>query len=390
MRNVVLLAYPFRLFFVLAGVYGALLTLLWIGMLFWGWSTPTAINPLRWHAHEMLFGLVPAVIAGFLLTAICNWTGCQPLNHGRLLALALVWLAGRLVPWCPTALPPLVYAVVDMLFLLILAAYVAYIVLSTGNRRNLIMAVVLILFAAANALIHLDLMAVLPGKALLGEELAIYLTLLLMVIIGGRIIPNFTANWLGQTGGPRDRIRQWPMINLLAIGTTILLLPAAWLKMPQLTAVIALAAALTNTIRLSGWGWRYCLREPLLWILHLGYAWIIVALLLKGLSPWVAGINQAVWIHAAGVGAMGTLILGVMTRVALGHTGRAMTLPKGAVVIYALITFAALLRLLSALGWAGYQEPLILSAVSFSLAFALFTLLYWPILSRPRADGRPG
>ena len=389
MKNAVLLAYPFRVFFLLGGLYGSILALLWIGMLFWGWSAPALVNPLRWHAHEMLFGLVPAIVAGFLLTAICAWTGCQPIRNGRLLALALLWLAGRVAPWVPGC-PPFVYLAIDLLFLAALTVYVAYIVLSTNNRRNTVMAVVMAFYLGANALFHLDLTGIWPGMARSGELMAIYIILLLMVIIGGRITPAFTANWLERTGGQRNWVRQWPVINVLAILFTALLIPVAWLGITDLLAVFALAAALFNGIRLAGWGGQHCLREPLFWILHLGYAWIVAALLLKGLSYWVPGISQVLWIHAAGVGAMGTLILGVMTRVALGHTGRPMVLPSGAVWIYILITASAVLRLLSTFGWAGYQWPLTLSAVLFSLAFAWFTVLYWPILSQPRADGKPG
>ncbi len=389
MKSPTLLAYPFRVFFLLTGVYGTVLALLWIGMLFWGWPAPEAVGALRWHAHEMLFGLVPAAIAGFLLTAICNWTGCPPLRNGWLLALAVLWLAGRLAPWWPGT-TALTWMVIDLLFLLAMTGYVARVILTTHNHRNLVMVAVLALLLIANLMTHLANLGTLPGGAALGETTAIHVMLLLMVVIGGRITPLFTANWLERHGCDRSLVQTRPRLDTAAIVATALLIPSGWLGDPVFAAGIALAAGLLNILRLSGWGTRYCLREPLLWILHLGYAWIAVALLLRGLTPWMAGLTTSLWVHAAGVGAMGTLIIGVMSRVALGHTGRPLILPRGTVVSFALITLAAIARLLTASGRVPYLEGMVFSAIAFSAAFLIFTVLYWPVLCRPRVDGKPG
>jgi len=389
MKHGALLAYPFRLFFVLVGLYGVLLAPLWLGMLLWGWPTPN-LDALRWHVHEMLFGLVAAAIAGFLLTAMCNWVRCKPLQGGRLLALGLLWLAGRLVLWIP-GLPPLLPMAIDLSFLLALALYAGAVIIGSGNRRNLIMVLILVLLFAANLLIHLDLIGILPGLARHGEIFAINLVVVLMVVVAGRITPAFTANWLERQGGGRDRVRQHAAVDRAAIAATVLMIPAdAFIALPWLGSVVALLAALLHGVRLVGWGGWHCVREPLLWVLHLSYGWIVLALLLKGVTPWLTGISPMLWIHTAGVGAMGTLILGVMTRVSLGHTGRPLVLPRGAIVIYVLISVAAVARLLSALGWLGYREPLVVSGVAFSAAFAVFLLLYGRILWVPRMDGRPG
>ena len=389
MNRCTLLAYPFRLFFVLVGLYGALLAPLWLGMLLWGWPTPY-LDPLRWHVHEMLFGLVAAAIAGFLLTAMCNWVGCKPLQGGRLLALGLLWLAGRLTPWLP-GLPPLVPMAVDLSFLLALTLYVGVVIIGSGNRRNRVMVLVLALLFGANLLIHLGLTEIVPGLARHGEIFAINLVLLLMVVVAGRITPSFTANWLERHGGRRDWVKQHSAVDMAAIAATALMIPAdALVGLPWLGGVVALLAAILHGVRLAGWAGRRCMREPLLWVLHLSYGWIVLALLLKGLAPWLTGISPVLWIHTAGVGAMGTLILGVMTRVSLGHTGRPLILPRGAVVIYLLITVAAVARLLSAMGWFGYREPLVVAGVAFSAAYAVFLLLYGRILWSPRVDGRPG
>ncbi|MCK9468646.1 MAG: NnrS family protein [Porticoccaceae bacterium] len=389
MKHGALLAYPFRLFFVLVGLYGVLFSPLWLGMLLWGWPTPD-LDPLRWHVHEMLFGLVAAAIAGFLLTAMCNWVSCKPLQGGRLLALGLLWLAGRLVWWMP-GLPPLLPMAVDVSFLLALTLYAGAVIIGSGNRRNLILVLILALLFTANLLIHLDLIGVVPGLARHGEIFAINLVVVLMVVVAGRITPAFTANWLERQGGGRDRVRQHAAVDRAAIAATALMIPAdAFTTLPWLGSVVALLAALLHGVRLVGWGGWHCVREPLLWVLHLSYGWIVLALLLKGVTPWLSGISSVLWIHAAGVGAMGTLILGVMTRVSLGHTGRPLVLPRGAIVIYVLISVAAVARLLSALGWLGYREPLVISGVAFSAAFAVFLLLYGRILWVPRVDGRPG
>src|SRR5690606_32861869 len=258
-----------------------------------------------------------------------------------LLALALAWLLGRLAPWWP-GVPPLAMACLDLAFWLGLACYVARVIIAAGNRRNALMVVVMALLFGVNLLIQLDFMGLLPGVARHGERLAIDLVVLLMVVVAGRITPAFTANWLERQGGQRAWVRQSPCLDGLAIAATSLLIPVdAWGGDPRIAASVALLAAVLNALRLACWAGRRCLGERLLWVLHLGSGSIVAALVPTGLAPWLPGVSALLWLHAAGVGAMGTLILGVMSRVALGHTGRPLALPRGAVLFYGLISLAA-------------------------------------------------
>lgn len=386
----VLLAYAFRPFFLLAGAYGALMIAAWAAFLFAGLPLPLGISPPAWHGHEMLIGLVPAAIVGFLLTAMCNWTGAAPLRGGGLLALVLLWVAGRVVMWLSGSLPLWLVAAVDLAFLPAVAIYAGQVLLRHGNRRNLILSAILAAFALANLSMHLQYLGVWSLGQRVGELLALNLLAVIMIIIGGRITPAFTANWLRMQGRDpavvrrSDNLDRWAMISALAMIPADFVLGAPWLG-----ALVALVAAVVNGWRLLSWRGWHAADEPLLWVLHLGLAWVVVALLLKAAAPW-AGLAPSVWMHALGVGAAGTLILGVMTRVSVGHTGRPMRLPRGAVLIYYAISVSALARLAAALGYADYRWSVIIAAVSWVLAFVLFTALYWPILSSPRADGRPG
>jgi len=386
----VLLAYPFRPFFLLTALYGVFIMVAWMGFFYGGWPLPLGVSPFRWHAHEMLFGLIPAAIAGFLLTAVTNWTGAPPLKGRGLLALVLLWVAGRGVMWTAGWLPGSLVAVVDLAFLIVLAAYAAGVLHRYGNRRNLVLVAVLAVLALANGLMHLEFLGLIQ-TAVAGERLAMNVIALLMVVIAGRITPLFTAGWLRTGGGDPAHVHRSERVDQLALVSTALMVPADLVTgIPLLGAVVALLAAGINGFRLVQWaGWRTG-AEPLLWILHVGYAWIVAALLLKGLAPFIDGLTPSVWLHGMGVGAVGTLLLAVMTRVSLGHTGRALRLPRFAVAIYVSILLAGGLRMLTAFGGIDFRLGLLLSALAWSIAFALFLILYWPILASPRVDGRPG
>lgn len=387
-RRVAVLAHPFRVFFLLTALYGTIVIAAWGA--FWLGAIPLALgpNPLQWHAHEMLFGMVPAAIAGFLLTAMCNWTGAQPLRGAGLLILAAVWLAGRVSMWSAAALPMGLVAAVDLAFLPAVAGYAGWVLARHGNRRNLPLVAVLGLLAAANAMMHMSFLGWYPGAGRVGEVMAIEVIAVLMVVIGGRIIPTFTANWLQARGGARVHEPRWlAQIGVLAM---VLLMGADTLgAAPQWGAALALAAAFCNGWRLVCWrGWAAA-ADPLVWILHVGFGWIVLALTLRGLTPWL-GLDPTVWMHAMGAGAMGTLIIGVMTRVSLGHAGRALRLPRLALWSYAAVLLAGAVRVAVAPvpSWAAVGIGV--SALAWAAAFGLFLIIYWPILSRPRVDGRPG
>ena len=386
-----LLTYPFRIFFVLAAVYALLTITAWVGFLFAGWSLPLGWSPPQWHSHEMLYGFVGAALTGFLLTAMTNWTGATPLTGGHLLALVCLWLAGRLAFWLAGWLPSLWVAVIDLAFFPVLAIYVSWILLRYHNKRNLILVVRLTLLTAANLLMHCGLIHHNPAWLSLGQALALDVVTLLMVVIAGRITPAFSANWLRQHQGQAEKVIRSTSTDALAIGSVALLLVASALPTPDWgQGSLALAAAATNGLRLWQWsGWRTW-REPLLWILHLSYAWIVLALLLRGIFLLTGSGSASLWHHTLTIGGMGTLILGVMTRVAVGHTGRPLRLPAYGLLIYLAITAAALLRLAAASQWIDYRLGVSLAALSWVVAFGLFLILYFPILSSPRPDGRPG
>ena len=382
--------FPFRLFFLLTGLYGVVTVGAWMSYLFGGLALPLGWSSLHWHAHEMLFGLTSAAIAGFLLTAMCNWTGAPPLHGSALLGVACLWLAGRVMMWTASWWPAGWVAAVDLLFLPWMAIYVARVLLAHGNKRNLIMVAILLLLTLANGMMHAGFMTGSGFWLTLGQLTAFNLITLMMVVIGGRIIPLFTINWLRNNGGDIAAVAPSARLDRVALITTALLVPADWLMgFPWITGFLAAIAGVLHGARLVTWGGWKTGREPLLWILHLGYAWIVVALLLKGAAAFNL-VAASVWQHALGVGAMGTLILGIMTRVALGHTGRSLALPPFGVLIYLAITLGALSRVLTAVHVMDYRVGLSIAAIGWTLAFSLFVLIYWPILNRPRADGRPG
>ncbi len=383
-----LLAYPFRLFFLLTGIFGALAVLTWLAMLH-GWlHLPAGMPPALWHSHEMLYGFVPAAIAGFLLTAMANWTGLPPPRGYRLLALGTLWLAGRFAMASTDWLPNWLVATIDLSFLPVLTCYAFLVLRRAGNSQNFPLVAVLVLLAAGNVLMHLSLLGLATNYGHMGEIVALDTLAVLMAAIGGRIIPVFTNNWLIRQNRPQ-RIRRQPRLDQAALLATVLMLPADLLSPASLGAgAIAFAAGMFHLLRLCGWQGWHTWREPLMWILHVGYGWLALALLLKGLTPLSATLGTSVWYHTLGVGAMGTLIVGVMTRVAVGHTGRSLALLRGTQPIYWLVSAAAILRVSAALS--GVIWVLYAAALAWVAAFALFAVRYAPILSRPRADGQPG
>lgn len=390
-QGFILLAYAFRPFFLLTGIYGATVVLAWIGFLFGGWALPLGWSPLHWHSHEMIYGLVPAAAAGFALTAVTNWTNAAPLKGRALLMLVLLWLAGRVAFWLIAWLPLWLIAAIDLAFLPVLAIYLGIILVRYEKFHNLLLVGILALLALGNFLMHLGFIHGSLSLLKAGQSLGLNLTMLMMVAIAGRITPLFTINWLKSHGGNPEKVTRSERMDRFSIFSVAILIVIDMLPLsPYIVGVIALVAGLINGVRLYQWaGWRAA-REPLLWILHLAYLWIVIALLLRGASVFTPLVPDTLWQHALGVGAIASLILGVMTRVALGHTGRPLMLPRFAVIIYGAILSSALLRVLAAAHLIDYRSGVTLAALGWIIAFTLFVVLYWPILSAPRQDGRPG
>lgn len=384
-----LLSYAFRPFFLLGAAFGIVAILLWLSMLHATGLVPAPPDPVAWHAHEMLFGFAGAAIAGFLLTAVATWTGRPPVA-GRLLgALVVAWLAGRGAMLAAPLLPAWLVALADLAFPALLAVIATREIVAGGSRRNFGIAGVVAAFAVLDGLFHLGYAGAWPGA----DRMALYLVahglLVLITVIGGRIIPSFTGNWLrlrGDTLAPRSR----PWIETLLIPVVVLAGIADSIPAPAPVAgALSLAAAALHGLRLSGWRGRAAAGEPLVAILHVAYAWLPVGYLLLGLTALGLPLPRSAALHALTMGGVGTMILAVATRVALGHTGRALVAAPLTTLAYGVLNAGVLVRILSPLAPGAYLSLIDTAAAAWLAAFGLFLWVYWPILTRPRPD-RPG
>jgi len=381
----------FRPFFLGGAVHAALVVLAWTGVWVAGMPPPSWLAPHWWHGHEMVFGVVAAAIAGFLLTAAPVWTGGRPLWGRPLAALFALWLAGRLALGLASWLPVWGVAAVDVAFLPAVAGVVARLVFAARQARNAGIVGIVVLLAAANAAVHAQALGWTSGTAPAALRLAVDAVVVLVLVIGGRITPAFTANAL-RRAGVEAPLRTRPWLDALAIcGAAGLALAGLFVPRTPVTGGLALVAAAATAGRLAGWQTPRTLGDPLVWSLHLGMAWIALGLALVGLGDLGAPVPATAGLHALTAGAMGTMILAVMTRVGLGHTGRPLVLPRGAAWSHALVSLAALARI-AAPFLPGEGQRLLLAAggLGWAAAFALFALLYARILVSPRIDGRPG
>jgi len=377
-------ALGFRPFFFAAGIWALLLMALWM-MVLHGRLDLGSWSPLVWHGHEMLFGFTVAVIAGFLLTAAQNWTGIRTPSGTPLAALFLLWLAGRASFLVPD-LPPVLTALIDLSFLPVLAGVLALPILKAKQLHNYPFPVMLLALAAANALVHLDRLGWTTDTADLGLYFATYVVVTMIVVMGGRVIPSFTDNKL------RTRARKWPIIERsVAPATLAALLAALVAPGSMITALLAAIAAAVHFIRLAGWYTHKYWAVPLLWVLHLGYGWIALGFALLALSA--AGFEAATGsaLHAFTAGGIGVLTLGMMARVSLGHTGRQLEPVPLMTLAFIEINLAALLRVAVPLLFpADYAAGMTASGLLWVVGFALFAVIYTPVLLRPRVDGKPG
>ena len=387
-RSIPFLRGGFRPFFT-GGAFWALIALvLWICVMAGALALPSAFDALAWHRHEMLFGFVGAVITGFLLTAIPNWTGRLPIAGVPLGLLVTLWLTGRLAVLFSSATGPLIAAILDAGFFLVLAGLAAREVLAAKNRNVPIVGLVL-LFGIANAVDHAAASGIIPDSEV-GMRAAIALVILMISLIGGRIIPSFTRNWLTKQGVLHGLPTQPGRYDLATIAATALAM-AGWLASPDapMTSAVLILAGGFQAVRLARWKGMRTFSDPLVLILHVGYAWIPVGLLLLGLSIVSPEIPRSIAIHALTAGAMATMILAVMTRATLGHTGRELRADKGTIAIYALVTMGAAARV--AAPWLPFDYLLLIKAAGalWGGAFLFFLALYGPKLLGRRPDGRP-
>lgn len=377
----------FRPFFFLGPLWAIAVVGLWVQALAGAITLPTVFDPLSWHRHEMLFGFLGAVIAGFLLTAIPNWTGRLPISGWRLAALTSMWIAARAAILFSGSVGGVMAMLVEAAFLLTLAGACAREVLIAKNRNVPVVGVVL-LFALAAVIDHLEGLGLI-GTHQLGWRSGVALVLILVTLIGGRIIPSFTANWLVKQG--QARLPGQPsMFDYMSIAATVLALGCwAFQAEPSLTAALLFVAGLLQLGRLARWGGWRTTGEPLVFILHLSYAWLPIGLLLLGLSIVDMDVSGTAGLHALSAGAMASMVLAVMTRATLGHTGRELHADKGTVLVYVLVTAGAAMRV--AAPWLPFDYLLLIKAAGalWGGAFLLFLALYGPRLLGPRPDGRP-
>jgi len=372
----------FRPFYLLASLFSAISVLLWAAQ-FSGYLPATYLRGPAWHGHEMLFGYTIAVIAGFLLTAVRAWTNQPTASGGALMALAALWIAGRVLVLTPYAMPA---AVINAAFPAALAVAIGVPLYRAHNVRNYFFVGLLLLMSALVLAVHLALQGRVELPSHLGLQLALDVILFIIAVMGGRVTPMFTNN-----GVPGANATRHPLVEKFALGSVILLFAADSLQLPQpVIAAIALAGALAHGARLYLWKpWR-TLSTPLVWILHAAYAWIVIHLALRGLTA-LDLVAAPYATHALTIGAIGGMTLGMMTRTARGHTGRPLVTDRFEIAMFVLIQVAAVARVFCGIASPGlYMLTIQLSALMWSAAFGLCAIRYWPVLTRVRLDGKPG
>lgn len=379
------LALGFRPFFLLAALASVALMSLWLLAWRGHLSVPAYYDPAGWHAHEMLFGYTVGVIAGFLLTAVRNWSGVPTWTGARLGVLAALWLLGRLLPWL-AGVPVVVVIGIDVAFLPLLAISLARPLWLDKNKANRVFLVLLSAMALANLLSHLQLLGMLDGWGD-ARRVMLELVLLLIVLVAGRVLPFFTRN---VVSGFVPRTRLWVETASFGLLSLIVVLELSLPSLGGLKTATWLLFAVVQFVRLSGWVDRRVLAIPVLWVLHAGYAWLAIGALLQGLS--LAGVFPAnAALHALTVGAIGVFTLGMMARVARGHTGRPIKVTMLTTTAFLIMNVAVVVRVFGpAVSPENYAEWVDLSGGLWVLAFALFAFGYASVLMRPRIDGKPG
>lgn len=379
-----LFSYGFRPYFLAGAIFGALAIAAWLPQYEGAILPPGVLAPVAWHTHEMLFGFAPAVITGFLLTAVPNWTGRLPLQGRPLILLFLVWLAGRVAVAASAWLGWAATMAVDSAYLLLLAAVVGREIVAGKNWRNLKVFVILSLLFLINVAFHME--AHLTGAAAYAQRGAIATTLLLVVLIGGRVTPSFTRNWLARENpGPLPTAGGKVDNAFVAIAAAA---AALWVVFPQgvWSAALLTLAGCAQVVRLARWyGWR-ARRDALVLVLHVFYAFIPLGFFFNALAAWRPDLAaSSAGVHAWTVGAIGGMILAVMTRASLGHTGRALRATPATVGVYVALGVAAVARIAAAMT-TDWSFPLLhLAAGAWVVAFAGFAISYGPLLARPRS-----
>ena len=368
----------FRPFFFGAGLFAAIIMLLWITSLVFDFTIPTSFSPRQWHFHEMVFGYISAVIAGFLLTAIPNWTQRLPVLGMPLALLWALWLAGRIAISYSSGFP-LIAAIVDSAFLIIFAALVWREVMAGKNNKNLPICLIVSIFALANIAFHYSYLN--DGSTALIERLALGMVAMLLSLLGGRITPSFTLNWMRKHNmlPLPPSFGNFDKLSLVLVAAALI----SWVIYPDhlITGLFFALAGFTSFVRIARWRGYAVIGEPLLFVLHLGQLWISLWLAMMAvtiISPdWMDSTSA---LHALSVGAVGTMTLAVMTRASLGHAGRPLKAGIGAVSIFILVISAAIVRIVANDLPFDYQNTLSLAGILWVMAFLLFVILWSPML----------
>lgn len=384
--NLPLFNLGFRAFFALAGLAALTLIVLWSAMIKGELTHENYFSQNYWHAHEMLLGYAVAVIAGFLLTAVKNWTGKPTLTGDQLAGLCLLWLYGRVVPFYEGLLPNELIALIDFSFLPVMAYQVAKPILQVGQYKNLIFVLLLLVLAFGNGLVHAEILGIQDNTAWLGIELVVATIIIMILVIAGRVFPFFT-----ERGLPGTLTIKNPLFDTLSITSAVLVFALQLANISgTVLALAALFAVVVNVARLSGWYVQKIWYVPLLWVLYIGYGWIILGFALTVFSAY-ALVLPSLALHAFTLGGIGVLTLGMMARVSLGHTGRALRASNAIAIGFVLINLAALFRvLLPAILPSWYNFLVYASTFSWLAAFSLFVFVYAPILANVRQDGQEG
>ena len=377
----------FRPFFLLGSLVAVSMITAWLLVLFGSFAPRTTFAPVIWHAHEMIFGFAVAIIAGFLLTAVGNWTQRETATGPKLLLLCALFAAGRVAVTFAAFLPRWAPVAVDAAFLPVLAVVLVAPIIAARNHRNLVVVAVVLALAAANLMVHLGSLGVVPGWERRGLVVGVDVVIMVSSLIAGRVFPMFTRNATRQEaihGSPRLDVAT--MVGMAAVTA---LDASGYQGAPG--GVLFLAMAVLLIARARHWGARYTLRTPILWVLHVGYAWMCVGMALRGLALLTTRVPASLGLHALTVGAVGSLTLGMISRVSLGHTGRMLEPPRSARVAFVLVSLAAVSRVLVPLANADWSRPaLFVAGVLFALAFTLLLVGYTRVLLSARVDGKAG
>jgi uncharacterized protein involved in response to NO len=391
--SIAFLSAGFRPFFLFAGLYAVLPVFAWVAAFLGDGNTPGEFAPSYWHGHEMVFGFVSAAATGFLLTAVPNWTRTLPFSGKPLTVLVLIWFCGRLAMWFGWPAGPFFVAIVDLTLIPALGIYIGRRLVAHRVRRNYIVLVVLSILFLANLMMHLENMGMLTDSAGLGLNLGIYAVVFLVAMISGRVIPGFTANALHRRGIDADT--QTPTKVAFVVISSLILAAAFDLFGGDSEIAHSLAGGMAGLVSLAllvrMWRWktRMILGDPIVWVLHVGHFWLVIGFALLAGAHFNDGMMRDAGLHALTTGAIGTMIIGMMTRAGLGHSGREIKASGAITAAYLMIITGAALRTVAAVAQAelpgdGYSILIGVAGLLWAGGFVVFVSVFWPILTRPK------